>query len=60
MGLGWHIFIEEFHPTLDYIKGMDNVIADPVSHLPQCTESIVDIDLIQPSFDPYHNAVSFP
>ena len=57
--LCWCHFIEEFHPTFHYIKGEDNVIADAVSHLPQCTESIVDTDLIQPNLDPDHNAEAF-
>ena len=40
--LHWRLFIEEFHPTFHYIKGIDNVIADAISRLPQCTESIVE------------------
>ena len=35
------------------------MIADAVFCLPQCTESIVDIDWIQPNFDPDHNAEAF-
>ena len=35
------------------------MIADAVFCLPQCTESIVDIDWIQPNFDPDHNVEAF-
>ena len=35
------------------------MIADAISRLPQCTESIVDTDLIQPNLDPDHNAEAF-
>ena len=58
--LHWRLFIEEFHPTFHYIKGIDNVIADAISRLPQCTESIVDSDLFQPNLDADHNAEAFP
>ena len=57
--LHWRLFIEEFHPTFHYIKGIDNVIANSISHLPQCTESIVDTDLIQLNLDPDNNAEAF-
>ena len=57
--LRWRLFIEEFHPTFHCIKGIDNVIADAISRLPQCTESIVDTDLIQPNLDTDHNAEAF-
>ena len=32
--LHWRLLIEEFAPTLVYIKGEDNVFADQLSHLP--------------------------
>ena len=32
--LRWCLFIEEFHPTFHYIKGVDNVIADAHSIIP--------------------------
>ena len=35
------------------------MIADAVFCLQQCTESIVDIDWIQPNFDPDHNVEAF-
>ena len=35
------------------------MIADAISRLPQCTESIVDTDLIQPNLDPDQNAEAF-
>jgi hypothetical protein len=57
--LCWCLFIEEFHPTFHYIKGVDDVIADAVSHLSQCNESIIDTNLIQPNLDPGHNAEVF-
>ena len=57
--LRWRLFIEEFHPIFHFIKGIDNVIADAISCLLQCTESIVDTDLIQPNLDPDHNAEAF-
>jgi hypothetical protein len=29
----WHFIIEEFGPTMEYIKGPKNIIADTLSHL---------------------------
>jgi hypothetical protein len=29
----WHLLIEEFGPTIQYIKGPKNVVADALSHL---------------------------
>ena len=41
--LQWHLFIEEFHPTFHYIKGVYNVIADALSRLPQFDDSITEM-----------------
>ena len=41
--LNWHLFIEEFHPTFHYIKGVDNVVADALSCLPITTSSEVEL-----------------
>ena len=48
--LHWHLFIEEFHPTFHYIKGVDNVVADALSHLP--IKALSEVDLIQHDVDP--------
>ena len=43
-----HLFIDDFHPSFHYIKGVDNVIADALSHLPQIDDSITILELIPP------------
>ena len=53
----WHLFIEEFHPTSHYIKGVDNVVADALSQLP--IKPLVEVDRIQPDVDPEYNAEVF-
>ena len=44
--LQWRLFVEEFHPTFHFIKGVDNVIAHALSHLPQFNSSITEMELI--------------
>ena len=44
--LQWRIFIEDFHPTFYYIKGVDNVIANALSRLPQIDDSITTMESI--------------
>ena len=44
--LRWRIFIEDFHPTFHYIKGVDNVIANALSRLPQIDDSITTLESI--------------
>ena len=44
--LRWRHFIEDFHPTFHYIKGVDNVIADALSHGPQIDDSITTLESI--------------
>ena len=44
----WHLFIEIFYPTFQYIKGMDNVFADALSSLSQFDDSITEMELISP------------
>ena len=46
--LRWHLFIEDFHPSFYYIKGVDNVIADALSHLPKIDDSITILGLTPP------------
>jgi hypothetical protein len=29
----WHLIKEEFGPTMEYIKGPKNIVADTLSHL---------------------------
>jgi hypothetical protein len=35
LATSWRLFIEEYSPDLQYIKGENNVVADARSHLPQ-------------------------
>ena len=48
----WCLFTEDFHPTFHDIKGMNSVIADMLSRLPQFDDSITEMELISP--DVYH------
>ena len=41
----WRLFIEEYSPNLRYIKGSHNVVADALSCLPKCTDSVLDNSL---------------
>ena len=47
--LHWCLFIEEFHPTFHYFKGVDNVVADALSRLP--IKASVEVEKIQPNVD---------
>ena len=38
----WRLFIEEYSPDLQYIKGENNVVADALSRLPQTSTSYED------------------
>jgi hypothetical protein len=38
----WRLFIEEYSPDLQYIKGNNNVVADALSRLPQQSELYED------------------
>ena len=38
----WRLFIEEYSPDLQYIKGENNVVADALSCLPQTSTSYED------------------
>ena len=55
--LHWHLFIAEFHPTFHYIKGVDNVVADALSHLH--IEALSEVGMIQHDVDPDYNAEAF-
>ena len=57
--LRWHLFIEDFHPTFHYIKGVDNVIADALSHLPQFDDSITEMELKSPNVTINNNTETF-
>ena len=38
----WKLFVEEYSPDLQYIKGENNVVADMLSSLPQTSTSCED------------------
>ena len=44
--LQWRLFIEDFHPTFHYNKGVDNVMANALSHLQKIDDSITTLELI--------------
>jgi hypothetical protein len=35
----WHLIIEEFGPTMEYIRGPKNVVADTLSHLKMTSDT---------------------
>ena len=35
----WRLILEEYGPEIDYIKGVDNIVADAISHLEYNEES---------------------
>ena len=51
------LFIEEFHPTFHYIKGVVNVFADALSCLP--IKALSEVGMIQHDVDPDYNAEVF-
>ena len=53
----WRIFIEDFHPTFHYIKGVVNVVADALSRRP--IEASSEVGMIQHDVDPDYNAEVF-
>ena len=55
--LHWSLFIEEFHPTFHYIKGVDNVVANALSCLP--IEASSEVGMIQHDVDPDYYAEVF-
>ena len=55
--LRWCLFIEEFHPTFHYIKGVVNVFADALSCLP--IKALSEVGMIQHDVDPDYNAEVF-
>ena len=40
----WHLIIEEFGPTMEYIKGPKNIVADTLSHL-EMTSNTESLDM---------------
>jgi hypothetical protein len=40
----WHLIIEEFKPTMEYIKGPKNIVADTLSHL-EMTSDMESLDM---------------
>ena len=55
--LCWCLFIDDFHPTFHYIKGVDNLVADALSCLP--IEALSEVGIIQNDVDPEYNAEVF-
>jgi hypothetical protein len=40
----WHLIIEEFRPTVEYIKGSKNIVANTLSHL-EMTSDMESLDM---------------
>jgi hypothetical protein len=40
----WHLIIEEFGPTMEYIKGLKNIVANTLSHL-EMTSDMGSLDM---------------
>jgi hypothetical protein len=40
----WHLIIEEFGPTMEYIKGPKNIVTDTLSHL-EMTSNVESLDM---------------
>jgi hypothetical protein len=40
----WHLIIEEFQPTMEYIKGPKNIVTDTLSHL-EMTSNTETLDM---------------
>ena len=55
--LCWCLFIEEFHPTFYYIKGVDNVVADALSCL--LIEAFSEVEMIKHDVDSDFNGEVF-
>jgi len=52
----WRLFIERFAPTIHYVKGEDNVAADPFSRLPFEEHDDLDDDDLYSMVEPWRNA----
>ena len=57
--LQWCLFIEQFHPTFHFIKGLDKVITDALSRLPQFDDPITEMELISPDITYDYNTENF-
>ena len=63
--LRWRLFIEEYNPIIQYIKGTHNVVADTLSRLPHHEdpvnqESFFTCFTTENADDYTHHPVSYP
>ena len=44
----WRLFLKEYRPEIEYIKGPKNIVLDALSRLPKQGDIVDDVDAVLP------------